>query len=375
MRTFLLALAFEAAAMARSYTVSVIPPPSGFTLVSMSGINNAGQVAGYYESATTLQAFIGATSGSTTIPFPAGFNSSSGWAINNLGQVTGSLYNTVTGAEGAFIGTPSGSTVIPPPSGGGIVSSYAINDLGQITGEAVDPGSVAYIGTVSGSTAIPPPSGFFPYVYGEAINSSGQVAEVAGLAGPTPHMLGTYSTYIGTTSGSTAIPPIDDLGNMAGYAINDSGQVAGTVGSVRLGYPGRAFIGTISGAMLIPLPVGAGQSEAYWGCLNNLGMVVGVSDAGGWVWSASSGTQLLNTMVPSGWIISNAVSISNNGLILAQGSFNGGTSQYVELIPTTPTTPAPSAGFLAAIGLLLVLVWWASQRFSPALRGVCGDRD
>jgi MYXO-CTERM domain-containing protein len=85
--------------------------------------------------------------------------------------------------------------------------------------------------------------------------------------------------------------------------------------------------------------------------------VVGYSNAGGWIWSASSGTQLLNNLVPSGWVISGAIGISQNGLILAQGSFNGGASQYVELVPVVPTTPAPSTGFLALGGLLLVFAW------------------
>jgi hypothetical protein len=46
-RTGLLALSLSIVALASStYTVAVIPPPSGYVNVTMSGINNSGQVTG-----------------------------------------------------------------------------------------------------------------------------------------------------------------------------------------------------------------------------------------------------------------------------------------------------------------------------------------
>jgi hypothetical protein len=57
---------------------------------------------------------------------------------------------------------------------------------------------------------------------------------------------------------------------------------------------------------------------------------------GGWIWDSADGTVLLNNLVPTGWNVSNAISISDNGHILAQASFNDGPSQYVDLFPTGP---------------------------------------
>ena len=72
------------------YSVSPIHFPSGFTNVSMCGINNSGQVAGYGANSADLQhAFIGTTSGSTTIPLPFGWSGAYGTAINASGQVAG----------------------------------------------------------------------------------------------------------------------------------------------------------------------------------------------------------------------------------------------------------------------------------------------
>jgi hypothetical protein len=57
--------------------------------------------------------------------------------------------------------------------------------------------------------------------------------------------------------------------------------------------------------------------------------------AGGF-WDIVNGTRLLNSLVPAGWNTTNALSVSNSGLILAQGSLSGGASQYVELVLAVP---------------------------------------
>lgn len=150
--------------------------------------------------------------------------------------------------------------------------------------------------------------------------------------------------------------PLPSGWSSTGAAVNDLNQVAGIAYGVVPN--GQAFIGTASASTIIPLPPGATYAEVQGECLNNSGVVVGQSDAGGWMWSASAGTQLLNALVPPGWTISNGVSISQNGRILAQGSLNGGASQFGELIPVgLPTTPAPRSGFLVIAGLLLVFGW------------------
>ena len=84
---------FSGAAFAQSYTVSVIPPPSGLTIAGMLGINNSGRAAGTAYNGSAYQAFIGSVLGATLIPIPAGWTSSNGSAINNLGQVAGYVSN------------------------------------------------------------------------------------------------------------------------------------------------------------------------------------------------------------------------------------------------------------------------------------------
>jgi hypothetical protein len=145
-----------------------------------------------------------------------------------------------------------------------------------------------------------------------------------------------------------------------GYAVNNSGQVAGEVSN---GFISQAFIGTASGITLIPLPNGATTANVSFGALNDLGTVVGHSDAGIWMWNAADGTVLLNNLLgPQGWSLTSDVSISDNGLIVSGASCNGGPVQTVELsaqrgpVSCAPlVTPEPGTYVLSGAGLLLLL--------------------
>src|SRR5580700_2869848 len=326
------------------YSVTVIPPPSGFTSVGMQGINNFGQVAGQGVNGTGTQAFIGSTSGSAPIPVPAGsgWTSSFGEAVNNLGQIAGSGGNSSGGQ--AFIGTAAGSTVIPPPAGSSGGVGYAVNDSGQVVG--FDGYDRLYIGTTAGSTAFPTPAGWNAAV-GQGVNSFGQI--VGYIIDSSAEQ-----AFITTPAGITPIPYLPDVITSQAVAVNDLGQVAG-VANFNL-----AFIATTAGSVLIPPPIGATYSGLSGGCINNSGMVVGFTEVGGWIWDAINGSVPLNNLVPAGWYVYNAISISNNGHILALATFEGGPYQYVDLCPTgvpaAPTLSYPENG-LAAVPTTTTLTW------------------
>src|ERR1700733_4225157 len=89
-----------------SYTVSVIPPPSGYANANWYTINNSGQVAGVVIGGTS-QTAIGSPSGSMVLPLPSGWSSSWGYGINNASQVAGFVTNGSN--TQAFIFTTSGS--------------------------------------------------------------------------------------------------------------------------------------------------------------------------------------------------------------------------------------------------------------------------
>jgi hypothetical protein len=335
-------LAMATAGFAITYSVVPVRAPTGFAAVVMSGINNSGQVAGF-QNINQPQPFIGSPSGGATIPFPAGLTNGNAWAVNASGQVVCSAIGP--GAQ-SFIGTPAGSTAIPLPPGWTFLDAHGINDSGQVAGSVVGgaSGSRAFIGTIAGSTVIPLPAGWSgSNAY--AVNGPGQVAGIV-VAGSL------MQAFIGTISGSFVIPLPSGWSSAGGYAVNASGQVAGS-GINGSGHH-QAFIGTTSASTAIPLPAGATDgSTGAFGFLNDFGAVIGGSSNGSWIWDATNGTQRLNSLLPSGWDVKDPQGISNNGLILAQASYQGGTTQWVELIPAgLPGTPAPSTLALVLIGMI-----------------------
>ena len=327
-----------------TYSVAVLSAPSGLSVdVYMTGINNSGQVAGQGFTSTHQQAFISSPSGNTLVPLPAGWTDAGADGINSSGQVVG------TGDFGVvnqpFIGTTAGSMAIPFPSG--VVPNvfgaygYGVNDSGQVVGSVGGSPGAAFIGNTSGTSAVPLPSGWTGGV-GQGINEAGQVTGWGDNGFIT-------QAFIGSTSGGSAIPLPSGFLFTGGFALNDSGEVVGD-GSTRSGGPEQAFIGTTSGSTAIPLPSGATDAFAGSQSINDSGMVVGNSDTGGWIWDATDGTILLNTLVPTGWNITDGISISNNGLILAEGTFDGGPSEYVEL----SAAPEPATWLFTASGLGLL---------------------
>jgi hypothetical protein len=220
-----------------------------------------------------------------------------------------------------------------------------INNSGQVAGTGM-PGNISYafIASPSDSTRIPLPSGS-TNAFGKALNDSGQVVGYAQTPNP--------QAFIGTTAGSSLIPLPGGWIASYGFAVNDSGQVAGYGfdGTVVAGeLQEEAFIGTTAGVTVIPLPDGATTAQVQYASLNNLGVVVGYSDAGAWIWDATDGTVLLNSLMAGpGWNVLNAISINDSGLILAAASYNGGPVVYVELA----AIPEPGTFALAGVGLLL----------------------
>jgi hypothetical protein len=339
-------------AFAGSYAVQVIPPPSGFTIIAVTGINSSGQVGAYGFNGVANQAFIGSLAGSSAIPAPSGWTNVNSRAINEPGQVVGTGTPPGTTLPQTFIGAPTGSVPIPLAPGLMSENGSAINNSGQVVGGALPTNS--FIGTTSSSSAFT--VGPNIATIASAINSSGQVA---GFVFYYPGGIFAQQAFIG----GTVIPLPPGWGSAAGYAINDSGQVVG-YGSPNGSTVYRVFIGTTSASSAIPPPPGATTATVTFQSINNSGAVVGLSDAGGWIWDAVNGTRLVNGLVPAGWNVTNALSISNSGLILAQGALNGGASQYVELVPVVPpATPAPSTWLLVVAGLgLLGLSRWAASR-------------
>ena len=87
-RAALLNLLFTTLASALpTYTVTVLPIPSGYSNITMFGINNAGQVTG--NGVYGALPFISSPTGTVLIPLGPGMADIGAGGLNNSGQVVG----------------------------------------------------------------------------------------------------------------------------------------------------------------------------------------------------------------------------------------------------------------------------------------------
>ncbi len=230
------------------------------------GVNSAGQVVGYSNTATALRGFVWtAATGMQDLGALPGDVGSEAFGVNTAGQVVGE-------SSGA-----AGTQAILRTSGG-------IQNLGTLPG---DDESIAY-----------------------AINDSGQVVGYSGGGGHQRAFLWSAATgmqELGTLPGQS-----DSVANF----INNNGQVVGSSGSA-------AFIWSAATGMqdLGFLP-GGDYSQAYG--INNAGQIVGASgsDLGtrAFIWDAQNGMQDLNGLINNpNLVLAGATGINDNGQIVAFG--------------------------------------------------------
>lgn len=284
---------------------------------SASGENSSGVIIGTTYSGATPVAAEWVNGQSQTL-----FNGY-GNAINNAGQIAGGFV-TKTGLE-AFVQTGSNVKDIGN-LGGGWSSANALNASGSAAGTSMTQNgafhafewngtSMQGIGTLGGWNS-----------YGNGLNNTGEVVGASQTAA------GFLNAFSWTTAG------MQDLGTLGGstsaaYGVNDSGEVVG-----------------------YSLTAQNASTHAFL-------------DAGGVMVD-------LNSLLPigSGWTITGAYSIDDQGDILGMGLLNG--SQYaVELYQNTVASqvvsasgvPEPAAMALAGVGLLgFAFLGRKTKQFQPA---------
>jgi probable HAF family extracellular repeat protein len=107
------------------------PPGTGGSPPLARGINDAGQIVGYYAAGGSLHGFLLSGGSYTTINVP-GSEFSEAFQINNAGQIVGA-YTTSDGKEHGFLLSGGSYTTIDVP-GATYTAVGGINDAGQIVG-------------------------------------------------------------------------------------------------------------------------------------------------------------------------------------------------------------------------------------------------
>ena len=370
----LLAPAISIRANAQSYTVQRIGTALSNNTYFGSGVNDTGQVTGFFVSDIyPYNAFLTGPNGalkagqSSGVLNVTGMQNTSGYGVNDQGQVTG--YSVATGDFHAVLWGPNGGALKDLGTVGKDAYSfgYAVNASGQVTGysgspngpshiflSAPDGGALKDLGSLGGDQGI-----------ARAVNNSGQVtgysttasgeehAFLSGADGGSLKDLGTLETADGKSTGTSYAMGINSSGQVTGSSSTYSGEHAFLTGP---NGAGLQDLGTLSGSL---------HTTSVGEAVNDAGQVVGYSTfpfdpnnpfdtQHAFLFSDGSMKDLNSLIAPGlGFTLTNAISISNTGFILADGedAFGNSATYLLQLNPVPEASTTVSFGLLLALGL------------------------
>lgn len=324
-------------------------------------------------------------------------NADIGWGINFAGDCTGTHFPPPGDQGRAFIFSDAGGSMDLPPVGSLTnCLGYAINDFDQVAGTANDRPAI----WTNGVGQVIPMLPDYTSARVTGISNSGLVIGYPmGVFGPGPHsgfiwssstgvapllpLMGSNSSRAYNINNSDVVVGLSFYSNGAnkatewvngvpselapgqnfseGFANNDQGNVLGTRsdGSAvfwERGHP-LTLIGHLPGYSGIS-PRGLNNSNIAVG---NAGNVTPQPTSRGWVWDADHGLEDLNlvtTGIPSGWTITWATGINDNGQIVGIVENSVGWGYAVRLNPV----PEPSAAMAFGFGIALLVGTRAALR-------------
>lgn len=250
------------------YIYTTIRDPNSVNTYAF-GINNAGQIVGQSDAAAYV--YNGGVFTALDLPFAVNYATATG--INNSGQIAG-FYSDSTGGHG-FVKSGGNYTTLEVP-GASFTYATGINDSGDVAGYYYATQDVAGVPTIrqrgfvkSGGVyrTIDAPGAGVTQTYAAGINNSGQVAGTFydGTKYKGFIEVGGVFTILDHYASGTYVYGINNLGDVVGY-YEDAGQSGGV---------GGAFVKSGGVYTRIQNPDGFnGSSTQAWG-INDLGQIVG----------------------------------------------------------------------------------------------------
>jgi probable HAF family extracellular repeat protein len=340
------------------YTVTDLGTLPGDNMSVATSINNNGQIVGgasnYYYPVNAAGPVISNghafmySGGSMTDLGSLGAMQTEAYGINNNGQIVGGPFNTILSGR-AFIYSNGAMQDLGTP-GGSWASAYCINNNGQVTGWYDGPGGQRAFLASGGTTQDLGTAQGWNWSAAYGINDNGTVV---GQGGNTNIISAGSHAFL--YSGGI----MQNLGNSLGgidsqaLAVNDSDQVVGWADST--GGQNEAFLYS-NGTMFALNPFDGGSIANG---INNAGQVVG--EAGlftddSYAFLYNDGAMLnLNGLIPpsSGWQLTEATAINDNGWIVGQGANPSGQNDAFLLTPT----PEPDTLALLAVGTIALVAF------------------
>jgi len=368
--TFVVACFANDAVAARYQVVDLGPTANN---LEIRGINDRNEIVGSLLSpGLTTRLWLPApahglqTGWNTIAPLPtAGFRAA---GINNAGHISSLYYSAGGGGSALWLpepafGRPAGWNPVTMDNG----SAGGINNKSQFAGHAHN-SEQAYVWMPTPDYGLPAGQTIFPsgqgYEFGIDINDSGQFTGYSADGLSSRPILWLPSPNFGLPEGMNLLDPMPGDSDTIGYSINASGQIAGR--SYRpFGNQSRtrAFVWLPEPKFGLPAGYfdlgGYDPNGSYYyvsaTSINDSMQVVGSNSRGGFdvnafLWEPGPGMQNLNNLIDpeSGWSLTYAMDINQNGSIIGLGKFNGVDHAYLLVIPE-PTTIAPCVALALAM--------------------------
>jgi uncharacterized membrane protein len=266
-----------------------------------------------------------------------------GNGVNNAGIVVGTGATTLFGSSPLPLMWQGGVvSQVPMPAGQTLGRANDINSSNVIIG-SVNSGSneVGFIASGPNSsviTALGPGGTFLRTAFG--INDAGTVVGFV---------------YNSVTNTATEVPPLPGANGALAFDVSEAGHIVGS--SMLNQGSGLPFIWT-SGGGTVAVPLAAGTSQGSARGVNSNGWVVGTDSSAFAIPFLYDGTQTyrLQDLIPAGtgWDLStntssSALGISEDGIIVGTGVFNGQVRAYAMV-------PIPEPGALGALSASAALL-------------------
>jgi hypothetical protein len=243
------------------------------------------------------------------LPLPAGQTLGDANDVNASGLAVGSV-NSGSLQRGTMYSGGTATVITQTTSNGSyLLTAFGVNDSGRIVGQGIDPNNAAVnVG----------------FVYDSSTNSAFSVGALPGM------------------NGALAF----DVSN-TGYVVGSSMLNQGS---------GMPFIWSDGGGM-VAIPLAAGTSQGIARGVNSAGWVVGIDSSAfaiPFVYDGTNTYRIADVIVnPAGWDLatntsSSALGISDNGIIVGTGVYNGVVHAYA-MVPVPEPVSCTALGLGAAL--------------------------
>jgi len=258
-------LAVSSSAFATSYTFTTIDV-GGQT--QAQGINDGGQITGYFSGHGFLRGTDGAI---TTFDVPSSF-STFAFGINNAGQIVGQAQLATTPSIVGFLRATNGTYTTFLVPGSSTTTAHGINTTGQIVGYFNDAGAHGFLESGGVFTTFVVPGENFGNTAARGINDPGQIVGTFNdlTLAPLPWPVGNTPRGFLFSGGVFTTIDVPGASESFAYGINAAGQIVGTFVDAT---GAHGFLRNTGGVFTTIDVPGATHSEA-WG-INATGQIVG----------------------------------------------------------------------------------------------------